>query len=279
LAGCAQLIARTRCLQAQRDHIQTAHRNSAALAEAGKTRSSISRGSRRDGIEASFQWIDLFEPLLRNSLPPFQSAMERAGLGLQDTLPTVYPSRSTRDPDMWERSCSIFFPMRSSSHSKDRSASKCAARTTASRPPILLVRDTGVGVPAKELPRLFERFHRGLKAAQLSYSRDPRNRSRAGGELVKLHGGGISVESQEARARLSRLSSAIRTAHLSSDRSRRRTLARIDLNARRGLHRGEVLCGWLRRVDLDSGRRHGQSAPMKTGDLPGKSTIPRSAVS
>ena len=59
----------------------------------------------------------------------------------------------------------------------------------------LTVRDTGTGIPADELPRMFERFHRVEGA---------RGRSHEGSgiglalvqELVKLHGGTIRVESE-----------------------------------------------------------------------------------
>jgi two-component system sensor histidine kinase BaeS len=56
------------------------------------------------------------------------------------------------------------------------------------------VSDTGVGIPAEDLPYIFERFWRGEKS-----------RSRAGGgsglglaiakQLVEMHGGAVAVES------------------------------------------------------------------------------------
>jgi anti-sigma regulatory factor (Ser/Thr protein kinase) len=61
---------------------------------------------------------------------------------------------------------------------------------------LVTVADTGIGVPADEMPRLFERFHRIENA---------RSRSNEGSgiglalvrELVELHGGTISAESSE----------------------------------------------------------------------------------
>src|SRR6516164_8628964 len=62
----------------------------------------------------------------------------------------------------------------------------------------LSVRDTGVGIPEEELPRLFERFHQ---------VRGVRGRALEGtgiglalvAELVKLHGGSIRAESTPGR--------------------------------------------------------------------------------
>lgn len=58
----------------------------------------------------------------------------------------------------------------------------------------LVVRDTGCGIPANEMPRLFERFHR----VQSSYGRTHEGTGIGLAfvqELVKLHGGAIHVES------------------------------------------------------------------------------------
>ena len=56
------------------------------------------------------------------------------------------------------------------------------------------MRDTGHGIPADELPRLFERFYRGSTrrlgtGLELSIARN----------LVRLHGGDITVASVEGR--------------------------------------------------------------------------------
>ena len=58
----------------------------------------------------------------------------------------------------------------------------------------IAVRDTGHGIPADQLPRLFERFYRGTTRRPgtglgLSIARN----------LVRLHGGDITVESEEGR--------------------------------------------------------------------------------
>jgi signal transduction histidine kinase len=60
---------------------------------------------------------------------------------------------------------------------------------------VLEVRDTGTGIPAGELPRLFERFHRVAGAQGRSYEGSGIGLSLVQ-ELVRLHGGEVAVESR-----------------------------------------------------------------------------------
>ena len=80
----------------------------------------------------------------------------------------------------------------------------------------LSVRDTGVGIPAHELPRVFERFHRVDGA---------RGRSHEGSgiglalvqELVKLHGGALTVDSALGQGSVFTVSIPVGAAHLPAD--------------------------------------------------------------
>ncbi len=81
----------------------------------------------------------------------------------------------------------------------------------------LRVADTGVGIPAQELPRLFDRFHR---------IENTRSRTHEGSgiglalvhELVKLHGGSVHVESTLGAGSTFIVSVPRGSAHLPADR-------------------------------------------------------------
>ncbi len=62
---------------------------------------------------------------------------------------------------------------------------------------VLRVRDRGIGIPADDLPRVFERFHRGANVA----GRIPGTGLGLAGakQIVEQHGGSIAVESQEGQ--------------------------------------------------------------------------------
>jgi PAS domain S-box-containing protein len=59
----------------------------------------------------------------------------------------------------------------------------------------LTVADTGIGIPAEELPHVFERFYRGSKPQQMQIEGTGLGLAIAK-EIVELHGGRVTVESQ-----------------------------------------------------------------------------------
>jgi signal transduction histidine kinase len=61
---------------------------------------------------------------------------------------------------------------------------------------VLRVTDTGVGIPAPELPRIFDRFWRGHRAAQISGSGIG---LAIAAELARAHGGELTATSIEGR--------------------------------------------------------------------------------
>jgi PAS domain S-box-containing protein len=95
----------------------------------------------------------------------------------------------------------------------------------------LRVRDTGVGIPEQEIPRLFDRFHRVENA---------RSRTHEGSgiglalvqELARFHGGSVRVESTEGKGTTFFVSVPLGKAHLAADRiGGTRTLASTAIGA------------------------------------------------
>ena len=101
----------------------------------------------------------------------------------------------------------------------------------------LRVSDTGTGIPAGELPRLFERFHR-VEGQQ--------GRSHEGSgiglalvqELVRLHGGTIAVESEVGRGTTFAVTLPFGSAHLPAERVGGRARPAPTATRAGGLRRG-----------------------------------------
>ena len=142
--------------------------------------------------QASYQAVDL-AALTADLASNFRSACERAGLALEVDCPPL-DEPAWVDREMWEK---IVLNLVSNAF-KFTLEGAIRVSLRAQKDLVLEVRDTGTGIPAHELPRMFERFHR-VEAA--------RGRSHEGSgiglalvhELVKLHGGSIAVDSAPGR--------------------------------------------------------------------------------
>ncbi|NMI00393.1 SpoIIE family protein phosphatase [Pseudonocardia acidicola] len=120
----------------------------------------------------------------------FRSATERAGLRLDvDCPPSTRPVWVDRD--MWEK---IVLNLLSNAVKFTFTGGITVSLRTEGEQAVLRMADTGTGIPAEDLPRLFERFHR---------VRGARARSHEGSgigltlvrQLVELHGGTVEVTS------------------------------------------------------------------------------------
>ncbi len=171
-----------------KDRIELAHRNSLRLLRLVNSLLDFSR-IEAGRAQATYESTDL-AALTRDLASLFRSTIERAGLRFEvscDPLPkSVYVDR-----EMWEK---IVLNLLSNAFKFTVAGSIRVELTSTPDFAVLAVTDTGVGIPATEVPRLFERFHR-VETTQ--------GRTHEGSgiglalvlELVKLHGGEIRATS------------------------------------------------------------------------------------
>jgi PAS domain S-box-containing protein len=122
----------------------------------------------------------------------FGSAMDKAGLTFTVDCPPL-PSRVYVDRDMWEK---IVLNLVSNAFKYTLAGEiEVALRADAEGSHVTLtVRDTGVGIPADELPHIFERFHR--VRGQLGRTQEGTGIGLAMvHELARLHGGTVRARS------------------------------------------------------------------------------------
>lgn len=163
-------------------------------------------------MQASFEPTDL-AALTRDLASTFGSTLEQAGLALNQTLaPLSEPVYVDRD--MWEQvvlnllSNAFKYTLRGEINIAVAQLDGQAVRT---------VSDTGIGIPAAAIPRLFDRFYR-VEGAQ--------GRTHEGTgiglalvyELMKIHSGSVSVQSEIGKGTTFTLRLPLGRDHLPSDR-------------------------------------------------------------
>ncbi|RYZ37290.1 MAG: response regulator [Myxococcaceae bacterium] len=120
----------------------------------------------------------------------FRSTLERAGLTLEVDCPPL-PQAVRVDPEQWEK---VVLNLLSNAFKFTHAGGIRVSLRWRDPDVVLSVADTGTGIPAEELPRIFDRFHRVQGARGRSYEGSGIGLSLVR-ELVKLHGGDIHVES------------------------------------------------------------------------------------
>lgn len=163
-------------------------------------------------VQAQYAPTDL-AALTADLASTFRSLVEKAGLQLSiecDPLPEpVYVDR-----DMWEK---IVLNLLSNAFKFTFAGTISVMLQPHDGQVELTVRDTGGGIPAVELPRLFERFHRVEGARGRSYEGTGIGLALVQ-ELVHMHGGVISVTSQVGAGTTFSVTLPLGTAHLAPDR-------------------------------------------------------------
>ncbi|GAA4861518.1 ATP-binding protein [Actinomycetospora straminea] len=194
-----------------RAELEVVHRNGRRL---GRLVNSLLDFSRLDAGRRRARYVPTdLGPATEELAGLFRSAMERAGLSYEVACPpTGRPV--LLDRAAWEQ---IVLNLLSNAL-KFTTAGRVSVRVeTAGDAAVLHVADTGVGVPADELPRLFERFHRVEGAG---------GRSGEGSgiglalvrELVGLHGGEVTATSEFGAGTTMTVRLPFGRAHLPADR-------------------------------------------------------------
>jgi len=193
-----------------RDMLALVHRNGLRLVKLVNTLLDFSRIEAGRAV-ASFEPVDL-RALTIDLASTFRSAMERAGLTYAVNCSSL-PEPVHVDRDMWEK---IVLNLLSNAFKFTLDGGVTVTLTSRDGRAVLEVADTGSGIPASEMPKVFDRFHR---------VEGTHGRSHEGSgiglalvqELVKLHGGEISVESTIGGGTRFTVAIPFGTAHLSPD--------------------------------------------------------------
>jgi len=175
-------------LPSDRQKIEIAHRNSLRLLKLVNTLLDFSR-IEAGRIQAEYQPTDL-AIFTADLAAVFRSAIEKAGIRYLVNCPSL-PEAIYVDRPMWEK---IVLNLLSNAF-KFTFAGEIALELRYCQDHVELeVRDTGTGIPAAEIPRIFERFHRVPAAKGRTYEGTGIGLSLVQ-ELVKLHQGTITVNS------------------------------------------------------------------------------------
>jgi signal transduction histidine kinase len=172
------------------ERLRMVHRNGLRLLRMVNTLLDFSR-IEAGRVRAAFRPTDLAE-YTAELASNFRSACERAGLDLTVDCPRL-PQPVYVDADMWER---VVLNLVSNAFKYTLFGGiRVSVRAVGDEHAELLISDTGVGIPADELPRIFDRFHR--IEGQVGRTMEGTGIGLAlVNELVHLHGGKIDVESK-----------------------------------------------------------------------------------
>jgi PAS domain S-box-containing protein len=147
----------------------------------------------------------------------FRSAVEKAGLTLEVRVEPLHQPVYV-DREMWEK---VLLNLLSNAfkHTFDGDITVDVRVSTDGTGARVSVIDTGIGISAAELPRLFDRFHRVAGARGRSFEGTGIGLALVQ-ELVRLHGGTIEVTSEEGRGSTFSVWLPFGTKHLANDHIR-----------------------------------------------------------
>jgi PAS domain S-box-containing protein len=196
-----------------REELEVVSRNGLRLGKLVNTLLDFSR-IEAGRMQASYEPSDIAQ-VTAELASVFRSAIDRAGLAFEVDCPPL-PEPVYLDRGMWEK---VVLNLLSNAlkFTFDGSIRIAAqAEGTEGGQAVVTVTDTGIGVPEREMPRLFERFYR---------IENTRSRSNEGSgiglalvqELIQLHGGTITATSTEGAGTTFTIRLPFGHAHLPAD--------------------------------------------------------------
>ncbi len=173
---------------AERARVEVAHRNAQRLLKLVNTLLDFSR-IESSRMTARFEPTDL-AAFTAELASVFRSTVERAGLRLVVDCPPLGQDAAV-DREMWEK---IVLNLLSNAFKFTFEGEIAVRLRRDGARAVLHVADSGVGIPAEELPLVFERFHRVEHTRGRSFEGSGIGLALVQ-ELARLHGGAVSVES------------------------------------------------------------------------------------
>ncbi len=195
----------------QGENLVIAHRNALRMLKLINALLDFSR-IEAGRVQPSFELTEL-APLTQELVSAFGPLARSAGLALTFaaapiSLPTFV------DREMWEK---IVLNLLSNAFKFTFEGAISVRLHQVGDQVELIVRDTGTGIPASELPRLFERFHRVEGARARSVEGSGIGLALVS-ELVRIHGGRVAVASGEGEGSTFTVSLPTGSAHLDRER-------------------------------------------------------------
>ncbi len=194
-------------------------------------------------LHASYQPTDLSQ-LTAQLASVFRSAVERAGLQLVVECPPL-PEPVYVDREMWEKVVLNLLSNALKSTFEGRIEVSISTDGTAA---LLTVADTGTGIPESELRHLFERFRRVEGARRRTHEGSGIGLALVK-ELIEMHGGTITVESELNRGTAFRVRIPFGQKHLTGGRVVLDGMSPVALEETAESYVREAL-GWMPAQDL-----------------------------
>ncbi|MEH2237692.1 ATP-binding protein [Nostoc sp.] len=220
LTNCATLLPAN-----EREQLEMVQRNGLRLLKLVNSLLDFSR-IEAGRVQASYEPTNLAS-FTAELASVFRSTVERAGMQLSVNCPSL-PAPVYVDHQMWEK---IVFNLLSNAFKFTMSGEITVSLQWSNDHIEFAVKDTGIGIPAEEIPHLFERFHRVKGAQGRTFEGSGIGLSLVQ-ELVQMHGGTVYVTSVLGAGSCFTVSIPTGYDHLPPDRiSAPRTLASTALGA------------------------------------------------